>query len=305
MSARNDPSADQPADSVGDGSGEPAGVDVPRAVARLADNDLEPGERRRLLGRVAVGAGGGAVRALAGPRKAIRWTLDTLIEVVPHLKVRDLDALRQHHDGKTGDALADALIRNASLVSAGVGAAGGGIAAVEWVAPPTLLSAPILIATETVAVVAVEIKLIAELHEAYGQPLSGSAADRTTALLTAWAQQRGISLLNPARGLGAVLGSGMRKQLRERLLRRMGRNLTTLGPLLTGAAVGAELNRRATRSLGEQVRDDLRRSAPSWVVSQPDGPVLPAAAEHSRRAIPGQVVSPSDQDPSGEPREPR
>jgi hypothetical protein len=40
----------------------------------------------------------------------------------------------------------------------------------------------------------------------------------------------------------------------------MGRNLTSIGPLLTGAAVAAELNRRATRSLGEAIRDDLRNA---------------------------------------------
>jgi hypothetical protein len=39
----------------------------------------------------------------------------------------------------------------------------------------------------------------------------------------------------------------------------MGRNLTTLGPLFTGAAIGAEMNRRSTRSLGDEVRKDLRK----------------------------------------------
>jgi hypothetical protein len=43
------------------------------------------------------------------------------------------------------------------------------------------------------------------------------------------------------------------------LLRRFGRNLTTLGPLLTGAAVASYLNRRATRSLGDKIRKDLRK----------------------------------------------
>jgi hypothetical protein len=56
-----------------------------------------------------------------------------------------------------------------------------------------------------------------------------------------------------------VLGTAARKELRDRLLRRFGRNLTTLGPLLTGAAVAGYLNRRATLSLGEEVRKDLGR----------------------------------------------
>jgi hypothetical protein len=43
------------------------------------------------------------------------------------------------------------------------------------------------------------------------------------------------------------------------LLRRVGRNLTTLGPFLTGAAVASYLNRRATHRLGDRVRGDLRK----------------------------------------------
>jgi uncharacterized protein (DUF697 family) len=255
-------STDQPpaAESAG-AAAEP----VPDAVARLTESDLDSGERRRLLGRLASSASGGARkgvrRFVVSPRAATRWTLDTLVEIAPHLPVRDLDTLRRHFDGRSGDALAEVLIRNASRITAAIGATGGGVAAVEWAAPPTLLSAPVLIAAETVAVVAVEVKLIAELHEVYGQPVQGSVTEKGTQLLGAWAQRRGVSLLNPARGLSAVLSVGMRKELRERLLKRMGRNLTTLGPLFTGAAVAAELNRRATKSLGEQVRDDLRKTA--------------------------------------------
>ena len=254
----------EPADEADPASGAAGDPAVPDAVARLTGTDLDTGERRRLLARLASSASGGTRRGvrrfIMSPRAVTRWALDTLIEIAPHLPARNLDVLRRHHEGRTGDALAEVLIRNASRVTAGIGAAGGGVAAVEWAAPPTLLTAPVLIAAETVAVVAVEVKLIAELHEVYGMPLQGSAAEKGTQLLGAWAQRRGVSLLNPARGLGAVLSVGMRKELRERLLKRMGRNLTTLGPLLTGAAVAAELNRRATKSLGEQVRDDLRKS---------------------------------------------
>jgi hypothetical protein len=62
----------------------------------------------------------------------------------------------------------------------------------------------------------------------------------------------------PGVGVGAVLGTAARKELREMLLRRFGRNLTTLGPFLTGAAVASYLNRRATRRLGDRLGDDLR-----------------------------------------------
>jgi len=60
-------------------------------------------------------------------------------------------------------------------------------------------------------------------------------------------------------GVATVLGTAARKDLQSSLLRRFGRNLTTLGPLLTGAAVASFLNRRATVNLGETVQKDLRR----------------------------------------------
>jgi hypothetical protein len=248
---------------------------VEAAVVRLTEPDLEDAERRRLLRRIVDTAGSGTRtgvrRFLLGPKAALQWVLDTLVEIAPHLPARDLETLRRHHDGKTGDLLAEALVRNASRVTMGIGAAGGGLAAVQWVAPPALLTAPVLIAAETVAVVAVEVKLIAELHEAYGTPVLGSPTEKGTQLLGAWAQRRGVSLLHPGRISTTVLGVGMRKELRDRLVKRMGRNLTTIGPFLTGATVAAELNRRATRSLGEQVRDDLRRIAA-------DRPELPPPA---------------------------
>jgi len=58
----------------------------------------------------------------------------------------------------------------------------------------------------------------------------------------------------------AVVGTAARKELQATLLRRFGRNLTTMGPLLTGAAVASYLNRRATRSIGETLKKDLRKN---------------------------------------------
>ncbi|GAA3382432.1 hypothetical protein [Cryptosporangium minutisporangium] len=237
------------------------------ALARLTDTELTTADRRRLLSRAVTSAGRGAGRALRGPRAAVNWATDLVIAVTPHLTVRDLETLQRHYDGKSGEELADALIRNASRVSASLGAAGGGVAAVEWAAPPSLLSAPILIAVETAAIVAIEIKLLAELHEVYGVPVRGSASERGSALLQAWARRRGVTLLQSGRGFTTILSTGMRRELRDRLLRRMGRNMTTLGPLFTGAAIGAELNRRATRMLGDAVRADLRKGR-----SAVDGP---------------------------------
>ena len=50
-----------------------------------------------------------------------------------------------------------------------------------------------------------------------------------------------------------------RRELQHTILRRFGRNLTTFGPMLTGAAVASYLNGRATRNLGSHVQKDLRK----------------------------------------------
>jgi hypothetical protein len=67
----------------------------------------------------------------------------------------------------------------------------------------------------------------------------------------------------PGVGVASVLGTSARKDLQTSLLKRFGRHLTTLGPLLTGAAVASYLNRRATRRLGEELQKDLRRKSKS------------------------------------------
>ncbi|NJC68374.1 hypothetical protein HC031_01355 [Planosporangium thailandense] len=235
------------------------GAGLSRAVAALTDEDLDRGTRAKLLGRV-VGREirDRGVKDLLRPASAVRWVIEAVTEAAPHIPVRDLDTLRKHYDGLDDEALAERLVRNAARVTAGIGAAAGGVAAVEWAATPTLLTAPVLLAAETVAVVAVEVKLIAELHEVYRQPVPGSGAQRAVALLQAWAKRRGVNAFTPGPGMAAALGTAARKELRERLVRRLGRNLTTLGPLLTGATVAAVLNRRATGSLGSEVRADLR-----------------------------------------------
>ena len=112
-----------------------------------------------------------------------------------------------HHGGLEGDALAERLIRNAARVTAGIGAAGGGVAAVEWAVTPSLLSAPVLLAAETVAVVAVEMKLIGELHAVYGRPVEGTGTQRAAALIQAWAERRGINPLRVGGSVAAAMGT--------------------------------------------------------------------------------------------------
>ncbi|MFF5226796.1 hypothetical protein [Dactylosporangium sp. NPDC000521] len=232
-------------------------AELSAAVAALTDEGVEQKERRRLLGRlVRLEIRERGVKDLFRPKKAIAWITDSVTRVAPYIPVRDLDTLIAHHGGLTGDALAERLIRNASRVTAGIGAAGGGVAAVEWAVTPSLLSAPVLLAAETVAVVAVEMKLIGELHAVYGRPVDGT--ERAVVLIQAWAERRGVNPLRIGGSVAAAMGTALRKELRDRLLKRFGRNLSTLGPLLTGAAVGGFLNRRATLSLGADIKKDLQ-----------------------------------------------
>jgi hypothetical protein len=243
------------------------GAAMAGSIARLAESDLDASERRRLLGRLAGQLRSRGVSDTFKPRAAMRWVAEAVSDVVPNLPIRDRLTLRRHFSGMTDDEIADRLIRNAARATAAVGAAGGGIAAVEWVATPTLLTAPVLLAAETVAVVAVEIKLIGELHEVYNAPIPGSVTQRGVGLMTAWAHRRGVNPLVPGVGVAAVLGTAARRELRDRLLRRFGRNLTSYGPMLTGAAVASYLNRRATLSLGEEIVKDLRPGKRRKIIS--------------------------------------
>lgn len=238
-----------------------ADAELGRTVAALTADDLEPAGRRRLLGRLVGDVRRRGVGQLFKPRAALRWMADVVADVAPHVPVRNRETLRRHFPDMDDDALADRLIRNASRATAGVGAAGGGVAAVEWAAAPTLLSAPVLLSAETIGVVAIEMKLIGELHEVYGRPIVGNGTERALALIQAWAGQRGVNPLVPGTGVASVLGTAARGELQKMLLRRFGRNLTSMGPMLTGAAVAGYLNRRATRSVGDKVRDDLRKRA--------------------------------------------
>jgi hypothetical protein len=241
-------------------------IELSQTVAALTDEDADRSTRRRLLGRlVREEIRERGIRDLFKPKAAVQWVVGAVTDVAPHLPFRDLATLRAHHDGLDGDALAERLIRNAARVTVGIGAAGGGVAAVEWAVTPALLSAPVLLAAETVAVVAVEMKLIAELHEVYRVPVPGNGTQRSVAILQSWADRRGVNPLVPGRGMAAALSTAARNELQIRLARRLGRNLTTFGPFLTGAVVAGYLNRRATLSLGEEIRRDLfqRRALPT------------------------------------------
>jgi hypothetical protein len=233
------------------------GHDVGELVARAADEDGSA-DRGRALGAVARGlassARGAGVRAAATGR----WLSDVLAEAAPRIRVRDRLTLYAHHPGRTDDEIAEALIRHASMATAAFGAAGGALAAAEFAAPPTLLAAPFQLAAETLAMAATEIKLVAELHELYGQPAPGPLTQRGSAYLMSWVRQRAVEPAMAGGGLAGVLGRAAKRELRTRVLRRIGRNVTSLAPFLAGALAGAEVNRRATRGLGDKVAAELR-----------------------------------------------
>ncbi|BCJ42271.1 hypothetical protein GCM10010168_87300 [Actinoplanes ianthinogenes] len=236
-----------------------ADEELGRTVAALTGDDLEPAGRRRLLGRLVGDVRRRGLSQAFKPRAALRWMADVVADVAPHVPVRSRETLRRHFPGMDDDALAERLIRNAARATAGVGAAGGGIASIEWAAAPTLLSAPVLLSAETITVVAIELKLIGELHELYGDTIAGNGTERAFTLIQSWAGQRGVNPMLPGVAAASVLSTATRRDLQKRLLHRFGRNLTSFGPMLTGAAVASYLNRRATIAVGERVRDDLKK----------------------------------------------
>lgn len=243
---------------------------LPARVAELAGEISEaPSESRRRKLTMAIPrlAGRGGRTAWSGARSGGRWLTTEVIAMAPRVPVRDIETLRGQFPGMTPEELGDALVDGAARASASVGATVGAAMFL-----PVVPAMPVEIAVETLALVGIELKLVAELHEVYGQRAPGSAVERTMAYVDSWAHRRGVGLA-PG-GLVLALGSPLRRQLERRLIARAGRSAFSIGPLLTGAAAGALLNRRETRKLGKEVQHDLRRrsaSAAQW----PDEPPRP------------------------------
>lgn len=229
-------------------------------VERLSDDSVGRADKGRALVRMSniIGA-----RARAAGAKAVtsgRLLADLLVEAVPHIPVRDLDTLIEHHHGLTGEALADALVKNATRATTSIGAAGGAVAAAEWAAMPLLITVPAEIVVETLAVAAVEVKLVGELHAVYGVPVAGTGTERAMSFAGSWASRRGIDPLQPWT-IPNVLGIAGRATLGKRLIARFARNLGTIIPFFVGAAIGASVNNAETKKLAVTMREDLRRVA--------------------------------------------
>lgn len=252
--------------------------EVGEIVGRLtAPGELEPAERRKLIGRLSQSLAEGARKARESGVGRGRWLADVFLNIAPRIPIRDLQTLSEHHHGLTGEQLADDLVRTAQKATMTVGAIGGALAAAEFAAPPLLLSAPAQLVAETIVVAAVEVKLLAELHEVYGVRVEGTGTQRAVAFTSAWAKQRGIDPLAPA-SVSIALGAATKTALRNRLLRTLGRHLSTLGPFLTGAVAGGALNRAATKRLSAAIRNDLRVRQPH--PPAPD-PAIPPARDQA------------------------
>jgi hypothetical protein len=245
-------------------------------VATEATETDQPQERRRLMTAFTKAATSGARKAAAsGARAAGRgtraaghgtraarqragsggeWLVGQVVVMAPRLRVRDQATLRAQFPGQSADEIADTLIDHAAHAAAAAGGAAGMAAAL-----PVLPAFPVEVAAETLVVVGIEIKLVAELHEAYGAQARGNFAERMNSYLAAWAHRRGVFMIEG--GLILASGSPLARLLRRRLISRAGRSAVSLGPLLTGAAAGAVLNSRETKKLGRDIQRDLRRRA--------------------------------------------
>ncbi|MER6409643.1 hypothetical protein [Streptomyces humidus] len=210
--------------------------------------------RDRAKGLALEGARQGGRRARAG----LGHLADRIIAIAPRVPVRDLQTLRRQFPGLGPEEMADRLVAGAANATSTVGAGIG--AAAMLPVPPAM---PTELAAEITGVAAIELKLIAELHEVYGLRPTGSLKDRSTAYLRSWSGERGIDVLKPS-SVNSALGGQMKRELRQQIMKRMVRDLPNLMPFMVGALVGAVMNRRDTRRVAAKVRADLRRMQVPW-----------------------------------------
>ncbi|NEA65042.1 hypothetical protein [Streptomyces sp. SID12488] len=196
----------------------------------------------------------GGSRARAG----LAYLTDRIIENAPRIPVRDLATLRRQFPGLGPEQLADKLVVGAASAT---GAVGAGIGAAAMLPVPPAM--PTELAAEITGVAAIELKMIAELHEVYGVRPPGTLKQRSTAYLNSWSGERGIDVTKPST-INSALGGQMKRELRQQIMKRMIRDLPNLMPFMVGAAVGAVMNRRDTRKLAERIRKDLRTFQVPW-----------------------------------------
>ncbi|MER5754225.1 hypothetical protein [Streptomyces sp. NPDC002088] len=235
---------------AGDRGDLPAPVESPAPVARRRAAAIR--DKATDLAKEGVRKGGSRARA------GLAYLADRIIEIAPRVPVRDLGTLRRQFPGLGPEQLADKLVAGAANATSSVGAGIG--AAAMLPVPPAM---PTELAAEITGVAAIELKLIAELHEVYGVRPPGQLKDRSTAYLRSWSGERGIDVLKPAT-VNSALGGKMKRELRQQIMKRTVRDLPNLMPFMVGAAVGAVMNRRDTKKLAARIRADLRKMQVPW-----------------------------------------
>ncbi|MCT9009348.1 hypothetical protein [Streptomyces rhizosphaerihabitans] len=233
-------------DRAGATDGLTAPTDTPAPVARRRAAAVRDGVRR--------GVTKSGVRVRAG----LAYVTDRIIDIAPRVPVRDLATLRRQFPGLGPEELADKLVTGAAAATSTVGAGIG--AAAMLPVPPAM---PTELAAEITAVAAIELKLIAELHEVYGLRPPGNLKQRSTAYLNSWSGERGIDVAKPVT-INAALGGQMKRELRQQIMKRTVRDLPNLMPFMVGATVGAVMNRRDTKRVAGHIRKDLRKMQVPW-----------------------------------------
>lgn len=237
------------------------------AVARLTGGsaatdrpDDDPKGAASALSGVVSGLATAAKAASKGAVVGGTFLADLLAATATRLPLRDKATLIAQHPGLDTEQLADSLAAAAGRVSGTIGGAAGGLAAAQWLATPSLIAIPVELAAETLLVAAVELKLVAELHEIYDARPPGEVSERATAYLGSWTTQRGLS---GSGGGGQTVGPTFRlasagtAALRKRITGRLARNLGSFLPFLAGAVIGARYNSVSTRKLSQRLRADL------------------------------------------------
>ncbi|KUN50575.1 hypothetical protein AQJ43_32600 [Streptomyces avermitilis] len=222
------------------------------------DPDPPPPVARRRAAVVRDGVREGVRKGGSRARAGLAYVVDRIIENAPRIPVRDLATLRRQFPGLGPEELADKLVTGAANATSTVGAGIG--AAAMLPVPPAM---PTELAAEITGVAAIELKLIAELHEVYGLRPPGTLTQRSTAYLHSWSGERGIDVTKPST-INVALGGQMRRELRQQVMKRTVRDLPNLMPFMVGAAVGAVMNRRDTKRLAGRIRKDLRKMQVPW-----------------------------------------
>ncbi|MFF8500831.1 hypothetical protein ACF07L_09280 [Streptomyces anulatus] len=243
--------------SFDDERGRSASLEVAGAAAS-PDRPEEQGRAEPTTGGRLQAVGRGVRKGRESAKALAAQLAERIIDTAPRVPVRDLATLRKQFPGLGPEELADKLVTGACRATATVGAGIG--AAAMMPVPPAMIAE---LAAEVTGVAAIEMKLVAELHEVYGRRPPGNLGQRSTAYLTSWTEERGIDITRPTT-LNAALGGQMKRELRQQIMKRMARNLPNLIPFMIGAAVGATMNRRDTRKLADRVRNDLRKDPISW-----------------------------------------